>query len=453
MDIYKNPLLDSYSSKSSNFKNKVKIAPIVLGVLVSLVFFIVKYHYESSIIILACVFITYSFVLINKISILQFCLIFLPFNTSMSVFGSSVMLYCLLIGLTHIVITKGFNSVFRINLDFTFWLMLFLVFVGIKNIVAYSYFRDFTFIVSIILLSTIIKSEVKHNTIGDELLPYGIVLISFGLLQLITGDGVSLRYIGRTLSFQLKGTYEPNYYTLYLNVFLSILLFTELSIAKVFRLMLIFLTTGLIIMVKSNTGMLVLIGIYVLKMFSSVSRKTLKKVMKILIVMIFLSVIVISAYDIIIVRLSSLRLINTLNAFIESGDVNSFSTGRVGIWSQYLTYFNNQAPIEKLIGSSLSVFTRRYGVVKATHNFWIDVLIEVGVIGIIFYLLALTKLYVGFFKNKIKLLSPWFGLSILMIFALYSMSLALYSERTSWAMAILLYCSSLRGNPDIRRYY
>jgi hypothetical protein len=413
-------------------------APIVIAFIVSCVMFVAKYSFKSDLLILSLIIVSFLFVLFGKISILQFCLMFLPFNTSTASFGNSVMLYCLVIGLLYTVFNHGVSAIAKVHLDFSFWLMFFLILIGVKNIIAYSLFRDLTFMISVVMIGIIIKNNVRYDALINEFIPYGIVIISFGILQLLTGNGVDIRYVGSAITTQLSGTYEPNYYSLYLNVFLAVLLFSKGIINQFFKVLLVIAATLLILLVRSNTGMLALLSIYAIKILSVSSLHNQKRVIKLLSFLVLGLIGLLAALDTIITIANNSRLAQTIFEFLRTGDVNRFTTGRIGIWSQYFQYFSQQSLLEILFGSSLSLFRDTYEIVAHTHNFWVDVLIETGLIGFLFYLISLVILYFRYFKNRSKDLSQYFGLAILAIFILYSLTLSLYSERTTWTMAILL---------------
>jgi hypothetical protein len=424
--------------KENSEKLEIGISSILIAFFVSIVMFVTKYYFESDILILSLIVVSFLFVLSGKITIVQFCLMFLPFNTSTATFGNSVMVYCLVFGLLYTMQKHGASIVPKVHLNFSFWLMFFLTLIGIKNIIIYSLFRDLTFIISVVMIGIIIKKNVRYDALINEFFPYGIVIITFGILQLLTGKGVGIRYVGSVITTQLSGTYEPNYYTLYLNTFLSVVLFTKTRINGIIKASIIIATVALILLVRSNTGMLGLLSISMIKLLSGLTTNNQKKIIKLLIIIILGIIGLLVVHDIVISTINNSRLVQTIMGFLSTGDVNKFTTGRVEIWSQYFQYFRQQSLIEKLIGSSLSLFRENYGIFKYTHNFWVDVLIETGMIGFIFYLISLVILYSRYFKNRRKELSQFFGLAILAIFFLYSLTLSLYTERTSWTMAILL---------------
>nr|WP_321262370.1 O-antigen ligase family protein [uncultured Sphaerochaeta sp.] len=419
-------------------------APTLIALIVASVIFVTKYYFESDLIILSLIIISFLFVLTRNITIIQFCLVFLPFNTSTAAFGNSVMLYCLLFSLLYTILKYGVFSISKVHLDFSFWLMLFLVLISVKNIVVYTSFRDLTFMISIIMIGIIIKNNIRYNTLVNEFIPYGIVIIAFGILQLFTGNGVGIRYAGNALKTQLSGTYEPNYYSLYLNTFLAVILFSKASMKFFFKAFLIIISSLLVLLVRSNTGILTLLSIYTIKILSDFSNKDQTKLIKLLSVLVFGMIGLLVVPDIGISIINNSRLVQTILGFLNTGDVNTFTTGRAGIWSQYFQSFNQQSLIDKLFGSSLTIFRDKYGIIAYTHNFWVDVLVETGIIGFVFYFVSLVIIYYRYFKNKRKELSQFFGLAILLIFILYSLTLSLYSERTTWTMAILLLYQSRR---------
>lgn len=431
-------LISTHVSKENSKEFGIGIVPVLIALFVAVVMFVAIYYFVSDILILSLIIVSFIFVLLRKITILQFCLMFLPFNTSTAAFGNSVMLYCLVLGLLYTVLRYGMSAIEKVHLDFSFWFMFFLVLIGVKNIVVYTSFRDLTFMISVVMLGIIIKNNVRYSALINEFIPYGIVIVSFGIFQLLTGNGVGIRYVGNAIKTQLSGTYEPNYYTLYLNTFLTAILFSKDRIKFFFKVFLIITSSLLVLVVRSNTGILAMLSVYIIKILSDSSINDQTRLIKRLSILILGILGLFAVHDIVISTINNSRLVQTILGFVSTGDVNKFTTGRTGIWSQYLQYFSQQSLLEKLFGSSLSLFRDHYGIIAHTHNFWVDVLIETGLVGFIFYFISLVILFSRYFKNRRKELSQFFGLAILAIFILYSLTLSLYSERTTWTMVILL---------------
>jgi len=92
----------------------------------------------------------------------------------------------------------------------------------------------------------------------------------------------------------------------------------------------------------------------------------------------------------------------SITALIASG-----GTGRSDIWKAALKYFTEQDPIHMLFGNGLGSFADTVKYVQVghdyryeSHNMFINILIEGGVVGLGLLITCFVSLYINAIKNK-----------------------------------------------------
>lgn len=131
------------------------------------------------------------------------------------------------------------------------------------------------------------------------------------------------------------------------------------------------------------------------------------------------------------------RLLQTQEQVVE-GDL----TGRGYIWERGLTAFHSQIPIRMLIGVGYEQFqflyNQNYGTFTASHNTYLSVYVELGIIGFLIFLYILF--YV--FRKTITLCRlnrtlVYLGMFLPIIIAM--MTLCLQTRRWLWIILFMIY--------------
>ncbi|MFW6310978.1 MAG: O-antigen ligase family protein [Nanoarchaeota archaeon] len=87
---------------------------------------------------------------------------------------------------------------------------------------------------------------------------------------------------------------------------------------------------------------------------------------------------------------------------IQSGNLDSITSNRATIWSNYFSImeFDYHAFFGHGLWSSAFIYEDYYGIVKPPHNTFISVFFELGIVGLILYLSFLIALGLYVFKQK-----------------------------------------------------
>jgi len=132
-----------------------------------------------------------------------------------------------------------------------------------------------------------------------------------------------------------------------------------------------------------------------------------------------------------VIGVFSYRILDKLQA-LESNDINAVTTNRTGLTKRHLDYFSNQSLFRMLVGmnaaSSLKVDLN--GLIAAAHNEYVDLLLNVGILGTLIYLgLFLSRTWQCFMVTR-KTQDPYSGciFMIKMVWALYGLTLTMFGD-------------------------
>jgi len=305
---------------------------------------------------------------------------------------------------------------------------------SIKDIVVYQGINSFTYVVSLLILRAIVFKFGQENSEYDRYFAFGMALVVFGLLQLMTLN-VTSRWVGMgRIVTQLPGTYEPNYYAFYLMIFVVFLLYTE---KRKLNVLVLLISIALIIATRSNTGIIALLIIVVFRSRMEFGRKiTLKTLTVIISILLVLIVICMVLWVGIMKLIFDSRIGVTLSNFLQSRDLNRLLSGRVLIWEAHLrAIFERDLP-ELLFGEAYQggVYVEELGEEMTSHNFFIDLLNQNGMFGLLFFIVYIFFLLRSSIRLVISSRERSMVFSYLMVVLLFSLTLRLFSERAMWAI-------------------
>ncbi|TAN67482.1 O-antigen ligase domain-containing protein [Paraclostridium sordellii 8483] len=217
---------------------------------------------------------------------------------------------------------------------------------------------------------------------------------------------------------------DPNYYSQLVLVSISLLLAAiNLKISNKLKIIMIIMTIFLIISgyrsisksyALTSIILLILFFIYLVKKIIKV--KTAYKNILLLIIVAFISLI--SLYFLI-----GYIVIPLIKSRTDSGD---FLTGRGDIWVKYIEMIKMD-PLVILNGAGFSnsgnVLFKFFGYSKSPHNVYIEILVEIGIVGITFILIILRDII-----WKFKLIINSELCIYIMMFAVTSLGLSLSSN-------------------------
>lgn len=125
--------------------------------------------------------------------------------------------------------------------------------------------------------------------------------------------------------------------------------------------------------------------------------------------------------------------------FVFNKIVQSNGTGRFDIWRNGITLFVNNGPFRRIFGCGtgcIREYFSKYGYVdKVMHNIFLENLLEIGIVGLLIYILSIFS----FLKSAI-LSKDLFSASILTGMIVLSLSTSLYAFKPYWNILIFIVC-------------
>lgn len=135
-----------------------------------------------------------------------------------------------------------------------------------------------------------------------------------------------------------------------------------------------------------------------------------------------------------------------MQRFTAEAISKSNGTGRYDLWKDAINAFNNSTFFRQLVGygtatvrdiTYLFPFSRH----NVVHNIFVENLIEIGSIGVVFYVLHIGVFLYVVIKNKYR-----YALPILAGMIVLSLSTSLYAFKPYWNILLFILCSSNSEN-------
>lgn len=423
----------------NNFNKSYYYTKLLLVCLIStLGLYVFVYYIQLDLFGLFLIFAIFGIFLIMNFSLLIYVFLFLPFNNT-TVFGNSFIFYILIIVFTYIVLSNKVKfSPKYFTIRFIDIFLLFTLLISTKDLIAYGNTSHLSFVFSLILLKLVFESLFNLRSFFDYFLAFGSGLITFGILQLLTGN-VRVRMITpSSATFMLEGTYQPNYYGFYLLIFLVPLLFLKKQTKTSFILGVI--SIFLIFMVHSNTATATAIVLFFVKTYSILNKKTVKFLIFIVFLLMIISVFVILVINYGFPQVTGSRFIYTIQYSLKSGDLSYLTTSRIPIWSAFYESLKNRDVLELLFGKvgTEMIFVSELGSEKYLHNFFFDVINKLGIIGfaffITYFLYSLFRIFSYLHRSTIRKII----IMLLLVLTIFSLTISFYSQRIVWAILLTI---------------
>lgn len=127
------------------------------------------------------------------------------------------------------------------------------------------------------------------------------------------------------------------------------------------------------------------------------------------------------------------------------------SSGRDAIWSNFISfYFNQSNPLRMIFGNGALGNLHYLGV--SAHNDWLDILVEMGIIGFVVYFLFWRTLYQTYKGSRVSCPDE-ISMAILMFLIIYVMK-SLFSQSITtmsiYATSVFGYCIGVYENTRIK---
>lgn len=270
---------------------------------------------------------------------------------------------------------------FNKNVSFTFWQMI------LSLIIIKICYENFNIDWKKIFINTTYLFSFIHLffTILQFMIPNLVMNINSYLLSPINYSmNLSLLKLGAYAGITAQTAINAFYISIFIIItFSNILLNNEKKIKNLFLLFLGLF--GLLITAKRGFILFVIIIMFIL--YLVVTLKNRKQIIKYIFV--FLSIVII--INMIITKIPEARAVfNKMEQLENSGDI---SNGREILWSKTMNIFNHN----KIFGIGLG--TIKYQIGEYSHNVYLQLLAETGIIGFSTYLLAIIYSFICTVKN------------------------------------------------------
>ncbi|MBR2376632.1 MAG: O-antigen ligase family protein [Clostridia bacterium] len=271
---------------------------------------------------------------------------------------------------------------------------------------------------------------------------FGFVIFSVaaGVYGMIHGNTLVVQQNGIEMMRFCGTSSDPNIMGYKFILGLTALLFTDMINNKVIKVV---LATFLLIMIFRTGSTTAIIGIgMVIALWVILQRKSFKNSI-ILIISATLFVIFLLNVENILMFLASREVIfieweRLLNQYYDliGGDISSATSLRTDVWAGYMNYYwNEQNIFYQLFGGNISNI---YGIEKdfakmswvaAAHNTFIDILMSVGVVGLIIllgvFVIGLKNDFVKYVRTRDSLSAMKIAIKIITLFYMFALSLFL----------------------------
>ena|GEM_PF-6415363 len=234
---------------------------------------------------------------------------------------------------------------------------------------------------------------------------YAVYCVLSGIYGLVHASGMISTFGGENIA-RFSGTLEPNFMGMYINFAVIAMFFIKFKKWMV-KLLIIGLLYGFMLTTVSMTAFIVNGAIVLLILLVTQSKKLMLTPFRILLGgLLGVSVVCVAILFFSDALSSILFRVETIVKQVSVGQTNSALSGRGGIVKVYLQSFSNASLPRKLFGS-FNEWRYIYNTFKASHNLYVDILYCLGVVGGVFYILAIgisiVKDIVNFSGTKQKI--------------------------------------------------
>lgn len=285
------------------------------------------------------------------------------------------------------------------------------------------------FVITMLTLFDNIGYMGKKEIFSRTLFLYAIIGISSALYGLITNNYYAERFCGATS--------DPNVLGVTLVISLIVVFCTKIISINIIKYLLCAFLVYCITLTQSTTALL---GIILFALVYSIMNKSgIKQKVTIFAILVLLLFVVFNLDSVISFSINNniispdSRSLEHLSYFAND-DMSGATSMRTDIWIGYLDYFREQGLLRQLFGGNV---TGIYGIEKnfsnmnwkaATHNTQLDILICLGLIGLIaftyYYFTSLKRVVQLFYATKDKEYLMAIGVKLTVL--LYSFSLSFF---------------------------
>lgn len=302
-------------------------------------------------------------------------------------------------------------------------LLLYVVFTDLYQFQPAQAAADFSILVVVWHLTESCKNNTDDYRIFIK--AFIVVILTVFLYNRLNIDNAAIAEAsnGFWVGVRFVGVRDPNNFALWCNFCLSfLLLFDIFQNSKIKTAAAAVLVVGSFI-TQSMSGIVTLAAILLFFLFSRRKNRATAALILLIPLVLFLSLALLGPLLTFLNSLGSqsvsdyIERIGRIMGALAAGDYNTATTTRSWLWNYYLSYWHTLPPMDKLLGNRLVMLGILETGLQATHNSFIDVLFNEGVIGLALLSLNIisviaknigAKRYNGLFINFIFILNVFF---------------------------------------------
>lgn len=334
-------------------------------------------------------------------------------------------LFCLLL-VVKLALRNGIREIRYEKRDVLFLIMI--VVFSLNRLFTIKFTRMLSFAAeAIIIYQIILMFRHKDQKIRDYTFLFSICVIGESFYGKLFNHNVG-EWGWRAL--QLSGMSDPNNYALNCCMIIALVLVVfPNGFSKKEKIVLSLAASIGVVLSISFSGISLCISLFLCQiMFGNSQEDTNKAVSRIiasfLILIMFVSFASFLPTIAEIAKSSNISAISAIGQRLSSmisdlivGNYNGFSSGRLGLSSQYIEAFSNYNIVQMIFGNAGNLGTLEVALGRASHNSYIDILLSYGLFGIGLFLFYVINIFYSFIKKN-----EWKSLVVAVLFLIVAFS-------------------------------
>lgn len=316
-------------------------------------------------------------------------------NIYFSVFGLFVLFFDKKIAHSKKLLLYYFAFVF---FDLIKYLLFFDNITGIINILTVPAF--YLAIYSSIVIFVFIAKEKKYDEYCNFFI-YGTMLsIMYGFITRLLSGGLLFAIVNDSILTRNSGASgDPNYYGLYIGLSIAFLIFENAKNGLKLRNYIIIFVMMFLGLTSSSRMYYAICALLIVSMIIQLLKKIISKdfIKTLFIVLIGLGVVILLK-DYFITNIEYL-----ISRLLTESDITN---GRGGLIHEYITYITGNI-WRTLIGIGIPQYHARAGIAHYAHNFYIEIFVTQGILGIVILILSIVIFIFKIKKFKLYNILPF----------------------------------------------
>lgn len=321
-------------------------------------------------------------------------------------------------------------------------------------------------ILSFIIFSIVLEKEENTDKTFGVLLTTIVVAVTISILYGLIFNNFMICISNHEVVLRFKGTYEPNFMALFINLGIISLFGIKKDINKYLYIALLSIFFMSIFLTISITGLIVC-GI-ILLLYVAFNRKEYKEILIILITSGIIGILISLGTTYIFKNINHktevsketiekqdgkpnnvefepqnvinnendwLKRFDKMNEILANGDLDTLTSGRLPLIREFIMASFNRDIVNILLGNgpaTKKIFSRYFNSYKYSHNTYIDLFYNFGIIGSIIILIYIGNIFIKNNYFGIKLINSNYSKSLKLLricILIFAMALSLYTKR------------------------